>query len=204
MHYDVIVIGSGAAGLSAAIYLARAGLKTLVLGNQKTSQLVSAFDVENYFGFCEGTNGKELLRNGTKQAKKFGATIIEKNVKRLAEKDNKFEVQLDQGLSHTSDYIVIASGMLSSLDFANSLNLETEGKFIKVNLNNQTSHDKVYAAGNCCTKTRQIAKDVGDGCHAAINIIKKAKNLPAYTDYGPIDSGLGPYSTPNSQNILKS
>lgn len=187
MHYNVIIIGSGAAGLSAAIYLARAGLKTLVAGNQKTSQLVSAFDIENLFGFPEGTNGKELLRNGIKQTKKAGAQIIEKNVKSIKDADFKFEVKLENSDSHTADYILISSGMLASLDFAKSLNLRTNAKLIEVDGNNQTSHPKVYAAGNCCTKTRQIAKDIGDGCNAAVNIIKKVKNLQNYTDYGPLD-----------------
>ncbi|MBU0906918.1 MAG: FAD-dependent oxidoreductase [Nanoarchaeota archaeon] len=192
MDYDVVIIGSGAAGLSAAIYLARAGMKTLVVGNQKRSQLTSAFDVENYFGFHEGTNGKELLRSGIKQAKKAGATFIEKNAKSVKDADYKFETTLEDSSTHTSDYLIIASGMLSSLDFAKSLNLRIKNKLIEINSHNQTSHEKVYAAGNCCTTVRQIAKDVGDGCNAAINIIKKVKNLPSYTDYGPIDSGLDP------------
>ncbi|MBS3077347.1 FAD-dependent oxidoreductase [Candidatus Pacearchaeota archaeon] len=187
MHYQIIVIGAGAAGLSAAIYLARAGLKTLVVGTQNCSQLNSAYDIENYLGFSNGTNGKELLRNGTKQAKKFGAMIIEKNAKKITETNSKFEIRLENGTPYSSDYIIIASGMLSSFDFASSLNLELNGKLIKINNENQTSHDKVFAAGNCCTKTRQIAKDVGDGCNAAINIIKKLKNLPSYTDYGSLE-----------------
>lgn len=187
MHYDVIIIGSGAAGLSAAIYLARAGLKILVVGNQDRSQLKSAYDVENYFGFCQGVTGRELLRSGTKQVKHAGGTLIQKNVKSVKNADYKFSVKLENSNSHTSDYIIVASGMLSSLDFARSLKLKMNGKLIKIDTNNQTSHDKVYAAGNCSTSVRQIAKDVGDGCNAAINIIKKIKNSPNYTDYGPLD-----------------
>jgi thioredoxin reductase len=187
MHYDVIIIGSGAAGLSAAIYLARVNFKTLVVGNQNHSQLYSAYDIENYFGFSEGTNGKELLRNGIKQAKQAGAVIIEKNAISIKDADFKFEVKLEDSSSYASEYVIIASGMLSSLDFAKSLNLRMRDKLIEINSHNQTSHNKVYAAGNCCTPIRQIAKDVGDGCNAAINIIKKVKNLQEYTDYGPLE-----------------
>ncbi len=187
MHYDVIIIGSGVAGLSAAIYLARANLNTLVLGDQKTSQLTSAFEIENYLGFPDRVTGRELLRSGTKQAKQAGASMIQTNATKIIQKKDKLEVFFSGGLSHTSDYIIIACGMLSSIDFANSLNLKTEDKLIKVNCDNQTSHEKVYAAGNCCTRTRQIAKDVGDGCHAAINIIKRIKNSPNYTDYGSLE-----------------
>lgn len=187
MHYHVIIIGSGAAGLSAAIYLSRASLSTLVLGNQKTSQLISAYDVENYLGFPKGISGRELLRTGTKQAKIAGATVYDKNVQNIEEKNGIFKVLLENSEEHTSDFLIIASGMLSSIEFASSLNLKMNGKLIEIDIDNQTSHEKVYAAGNCCTKTRQIAKDVGDGCNAAINIIKKVKNLPVYTDYGPLE-----------------
>lgn len=187
MHYDVIVIGSGAAGLSAAIYLARAEIKTLVAGDPKTSQLYSAYDVENYFGFPEGISGRELLKSGKKHAKKSGADIIESKVTKITEESKKFCVKLESLQKNSADYLIIASGMFSSLDFAKSLNLKMQGKkLISVDLNNKTSHEKVYAAGNCSTSTRQIAKDVGDGCNAAINIIKKIKNQENYIDYGPL------------------
>jgi len=80
VKYDVIIIGKGPAGLSAAIFTARAQLKTLVIGKTEKSQLIYAHDIYNYFGFPEGINGKELLELGAKQAKKWEAEIIEDEV----------------------------------------------------------------------------------------------------------------------------
>ena len=75
MNYEAVVIGCGPAGLSAAIYLGRAKIKTLLVGKQKDSQLIKAHNIENYFGFPEGISGKDLLAKGIKQAKRFGVEI---------------------------------------------------------------------------------------------------------------------------------
>ncbi len=75
-NYDVVVIGGGPAGLSAAIYTARAELDTLIL-DEADKLLEKAESIDNYFGFPEGVSGKELLKRGRDQAKRFGTDIIE-------------------------------------------------------------------------------------------------------------------------------
>ncbi|MBS3789788.1 MAG: NAD(P)/FAD-dependent oxidoreductase [Candidatus Thermoplasmatota archaeon] len=75
-EYEVVIIGGGPAGLSAAIYTARAELKTLIL-DEADKLLEKAEKIDNYFGFPKGVSGKELLRRGADQAKRFGAEIIE-------------------------------------------------------------------------------------------------------------------------------
>ncbi len=74
--YDVIVIGGGPAGLSAAIYSSRAELKTLIL-DEPDKLLEKAESIDNYFGFPEGISGKELLERGKKQAERFGTEVLE-------------------------------------------------------------------------------------------------------------------------------
>lgn len=76
--YDVIIIGSGPAGLTAAIYTTRADLKTLIIGGNKWGgQLMLTTLVENYPGFPEGIQGPELMQNMRKQAEHHGAEILD-------------------------------------------------------------------------------------------------------------------------------
>ncbi len=88
--YDVIIVGKGPAGISAAIYLQRANIKTLVIGLNNSS-LEKTDKVENYYGFSESISGKELLNNGEKQAKKFGTKIEYDEVLKI-EYDSQFKV----------------------------------------------------------------------------------------------------------------
>ena len=90
MH-DVIIIGRGPAGISASIYTARAGLKTLVLGRE--SKMENEHPYDNYFG-CPDVTGKQLLERGVSQAEKFGAEIKNSTVV-SAKKTENFTVETD-------------------------------------------------------------------------------------------------------------
>jgi thioredoxin reductase (NADPH) len=75
---EILIIGQGPAGLSAAIYTARAGLGTLVLGTEP--KVAGDYSIDNYFGFPEAISGKELVERGVAQAKKFGVAIEHERV----------------------------------------------------------------------------------------------------------------------------
>jgi thioredoxin reductase (NADPH) len=107
MIYDVIIVGKGPAGLSAALYTVRANLKTLVIG-KNNSELLKAARIENYFGFSEGISGSDLLKAGELQAVRLGADVIEEEVLGI-NLDKNFEV-----ITHKNTYIakavLLASG----------------------------------------------------------------------------------------------
>ncbi len=95
MH-EVIIIGSGPAGLSAAIYTSRGGAKTLVLGcNPKVA---GEYVIDNYFGFPEPILGKDLIARGIRQAEKFGATIKCEKVVAIHQQEKFFEVKTTTNL----------------------------------------------------------------------------------------------------------
>ena len=79
MEYDVIIIGAGPAGISASLYTIRANKKTLVLYDDLSS-LEKTEKIENYYGFPDGINGKELYQNGIEQARNLGVDVKKQEV----------------------------------------------------------------------------------------------------------------------------
>ncbi len=107
MPYDVIIIGKGPAGLSAALYTVRANLKTLIIG-QSGSVLAKADKIENYFGFTGTVSGNELLRAGELQALRLGAEIVHQEVLGINQNED-FEVVTSEN-RYTGRTILLAAG----------------------------------------------------------------------------------------------
>lgn len=112
LNKKVIIIGSGPAGYTAALYLARAGYTPLVIAGALTpgGQLMNTTEVENYPGFVDGILGPDLMEAMQKQAEKFGAQIILNDVVSVDFKDNLKTVTTDDGETYTANAVIISTG----------------------------------------------------------------------------------------------
>jgi thioredoxin reductase (NADPH) len=124
-HYRVIILGSGAAGLTAAIYAARANLQPLVVeGPQPGGQLTITTDVENYPGFPKGIMGPELMEEFKKQAVRFGAETLFGEVTSADLTARPFRLLISKE-TYSCDGLIIATGATAKL-----LGLESEKKLM--------------------------------------------------------------------------
>lgn len=307
MRSDVIIIGAGPAGLSAAIYTSRAGLKTVVFGLPYRSNACRAHVIENYFGREKSVSGAELIAAGRRQAEKCGARLVEREAADIAqETDGSFtvtdgggrysakaviicagfgfkpsgiknennylgrgvsycvncdgpffknkkiavignagfaacealnltlysgniailshgqpfdllarikknlrakkialwktvkitefngkgrleEIKFADGRKMSFDGVFMAVGIAGAADFANKLGLKrtgTNNAFISAQAGTgETNVKGIFAAGDCTGGNAQIAKSVGEGCNAAVAVIKFLKGIPSYVDY---------------------
>ena len=123
-HYKVIILGSGPAGYTAAIYTGRANLKPLLFeGNQPGGQLMITTDVENFPGFPEGIKGPELMNLLKQQAEKFGTNCIIKEITKVNFSSKPFKLWAGDD-EYLADSVIIATGAKAKL-----LNIESEKKY---------------------------------------------------------------------------
>ncbi len=111
--YDLLVVGAGAAGLTAAIYASRDGWSTLVLEKETTGGLAATTHlIENYPGFPEGIDGSELMEKFAAQAKRFGAEIVEfEEVTSLRKRDDGiFELTTNADKVYKGRTVLLATG----------------------------------------------------------------------------------------------
>ena len=125
MHSKVIIIGSGPAGYTAAIYAARAMLSpVLISGMEPGGQLTTTTDVENYPGFADVIQGPWLMEEMKKQAEAVGTVFKNDMIKEVNFKNSPFELLGESGEKYTADSVIISTGAQ-----ARWLNLETETKY---------------------------------------------------------------------------
>jgi thioredoxin reductase (NADPH) len=111
LHREVVIVGSGPAGLTAAIYAARAELHPLVIhGPQPGGQLTITTEVENYPGFAEGIQGPELMQQFEEQAKRFGTDFLITFVNKVDLSARPFTLWTDEGQEVKAETLIVASG----------------------------------------------------------------------------------------------
>jgi len=126
-HARILIVGSGPAGYTAAIYAARAGLEPVVLaGFAFGGQLMITTDVENYPGYPEGVTGPGMMEDLQKQAERFGSRLIFEDATSVDLSARPFKVETDEAC-FTADSVVIATGASACW-----LGIESEQRFVNL------------------------------------------------------------------------
>lgn len=167
-------MGGGVAGLSAALFLGRAGVRTVLLDSGESS-LRRVATVNNYLGFPEGIGGEQLIERGRRQAERFGVEVRADRVSAVSRNDSGFTI--DAGAERIAcRYLVLASNKRT--DIAVALGLELGGfgnRFVGVDADGLTAVPGCYAVGRITGLPSQAAISSGDGARVAIAIVQRIR-----------------------------
>ncbi|MBE3576145.1 MAG: FAD-dependent oxidoreductase [Limnochordales bacterium] len=193
--YDVAVIGAGAAGTSAAIFTARAGLRTLLVDAGESGLVKAA--LYNHLGY-ERVSGPEFLQLAKEQARAAGAEFVEARVTGLelsSSGDRVYSLKAENGQEFLARHVILCTG--KSLDLARQAGLElTAGRerkypeIIKVDSDGRTSLTGVWAAGAVAGASPHTIIVAGDGARVAINLLSELQGKRV------VDHDVLPVQTP--------
>lgn len=181
--FDIVIIGAGPAGASAALFAAKAGKKTLLLDHGKS--MTARAWMENHLG-VEAISGPDLLAVGQKQAAKFGAEYKEEEVVDVKADNGKISVQTGQG-SYEAQHVILATGALTTL--AEKIGVTTKPgteprikTVVDADKDGKTNLPGVWAAGTIAGVSVHTIITAGDGARVAINVISEL-NGERYVDH---------------------
>ncbi len=159
-EFDVAILGTGPAGLQAAVHAARAKAEVAVLGKLQSSSLYKAH-IENYCCMAETLSGETVLNEGRNQAKKFGAVLLDEDVLHLEPAEGgRFRVKLESGDSMVTWAIILAMGISR-----NRLNVPGEKELLGKGVSYCVDCDANFFRN-------QVVTVIGDGSAAASGALK--------------------------------
>ena len=186
--YDIVIIGAGPAGASAAIFSAKAGKKTVVIDNGKS--MTKRAWLENHYGIQE-ISGPDLVETGINQAKKFGADFIDDSVTDIISDGDGYKIKTENQ-EYQDKQILITTGVFT--DLAEKIGLElipgTEPRIktvIKADHDGRTDKSGIWVAGTVAGVSVHTIVTAGHGAAVAINIISEL-NGERYVDHDVLKS----------------
>lgn len=183
MAVDVVIVGDGPGGLSAALFLAKAGKQVVVYGQDKTA--MHAALLKNYLGI-EQMTGTEFQQIARAQVEQFGARIVDDHVTAVAQQGDGFQVSLESGEQTQCSHLILSEGKSPKL--AQMLGIDWDATSgVGTDVHGKTSVDRVYAVGRQVRPGRsQAIISAGDGAAAAIDILSREQGEPV-TDWDSPD-----------------
>jgi thioredoxin reductase len=181
--WDVLIVGGGIAGLSAAVFTARADLDTLVLDSGESIVRRNAH-LENYPGFPAGVNARLLLDLLGEQAERAGCERRETEVERVEVVEDGFTVETTDGDRYGAEYVVAATKNTTDyLDAIDGVGIIDRGKsFVDTDERGRTGVDGLYAAGRLAEKPYQAVINAGHGAEVAVTLLED-DDRPFYHDW---------------------
>lgn len=172
---DILIIGAGPAGGSAALFAAKAGKKVVVVDNDHG--LTKRAWLDNHYG-VNGISGPDLLAVGKEQATKFGAEFVQDKANLIEQADHGLRVKTESGAVYEAQHVIIATGF--GMDVVEASGIQTAAgkeprvaKIVDVDGEGRTSMPHVWAAGVIAGVSMHTIVTAGDGAKVAINVLSE-------------------------------
>lgn len=176
---DVLIVGDGPGGLSAALFLAKNGLRTVCIGADETAMHWAM--LHNYLGVPAMT-GSDFQKVARAQAEARGAVLVHGRVSHVTTGEDGFAAALEAGGSVRARYLILSEGKAPTL--STQLGLAMEGDHIAVSREGRASVANVYAVGRMVRPGRsQAIISAGDGAAAALDILALEKGKDRFADW---------------------
>jgi thioredoxin reductase len=188
---DVVVIGGGPAGASAATFTARAGLTTVVIDADKG--ITRRAMLNNHLGFPDGIAGPDLVDRGRAQTERAGATWVDGTAETIDGTAGGFTVRTAEGQSFATASVVLATGtsvaLAEGIGVATTAGTEPRIKaIVVVDAEGRTSVPGIWAAGTVGGVSVHTIVTAGDGARVAINLLSEVRG-ERYVDHDVLPAG---------------